>query len=81
MYKRSSFLHLLFVATNKFYLRTTAMETAVSQHSRHLGFFENVILNIFEANFLEISRKHVFTSSNRIIIKSSVGKKKLEQNL
>ena len=52
------------------------MVTVVSQHvrhiGRHLGFFENSILRKIAANFTEISRKHVFAASNRIIIKNRV---------
>ena len=61
------------------------MATVVSQHVRHLGrrlgFFKTFILPITTANFLEISRKHVFAASNRNIIKNRVEKKKLEQIL
>ena len=55
------------------------METANSQHVRHLGFFKNFILCKTAANFTEISRKHVFAASNRDIIENRVLKKKLEQ--
>ena len=57
----------------------TAMATAVSQHVRHLGFSKKYIFSKTAANFLEISRKHVLTASNRNMIKNSVEKKKLEQ--
>ena len=50
------------------------MATVVSQHvrhiGRHLGFFENFILRKIEANFTEISRKHVFAASNKDVIKN-----------
>ena len=36
----------------------------------HLGFFKNFIFNKNAANFLEISRKHVFTASNMNLIKN-----------
>ena len=42
------------------------MAIAVLQHvhhrGRHLGFFKTFIFNKTAANFLEISRKHVFTT-------------------
>ena len=61
------------------------MATAVSQHvrrlGRYLGFFTNFILKRNCSQFLEISRRHVFTGSNRNIIKNKVEKKKLEQIL
>ena len=50
------------------------MATVVSQHVRHfgrlLGFFKNLILRKTAANLTEISRKHVFISSNRNIIEN-----------
>ena len=56
------------------------MATAVSQHvrypGRHLGFFKNFIFSKTAANFLEISRKYVFTASNKNIVKNGVGRKK-----
>ena len=52
------------------------MTTAVSQHvchfGRHLGFFKNFIFSKTAANFLEISRKHVFTGSNKNIVNNRV---------
>ena len=57
------------------------MATAVSQHVRHLGFFKTFIFSKTVANFLKISRKHVFTASNSNIIKNRVEKKKSEQIL
>ena len=61
------------------------MATAVLQHvrhlGRHLGFFQNLIFSKTVANFLEISRKHVLTVSNRNITKNRVEKKKLQQIL
>ena len=36
------------------------METVVSQHVRHLGFFKKVILRKTAANFTEISRNTCF---------------------
>ena len=48
------------------------MATVVSQHVRHLGFFEIFILRKIAASFTEISRKHVFPASNRKIIKNRV---------
>ena len=62
------------------------MATAVSQHvnhfGHHLGFFKkSVIFGYTTASFLEISRKHVFTASNRNIINNKVEKNKLEQIL
>ena len=54
------------------------MATAVSQHvhhlGRHLGFFKNFTFSKTAANFLEFSRKHVFTASNRniLVIKNTV---------
>ena len=76
------------MTTNKFLkLRTIAMVTAVSQHichlERHLGFYKNFIFSKTAANFFEISRKHVLTTSNRNIIKEIVQilKTKLEQVL
>ena len=41
------------------------MATVNSQHVRHLGFFKNFILRKTAANFIEISRKHVFAASNK----------------
>ena len=59
------------------------MATVVSQHvhhlGRHLGFFKNFILHKAAANFTGISRKHVFSASNRKIIENRVKKKNLEQ--
>ena len=62
------------------------MVTVVLQHvrhlGRHLGFFKISIFSKTAGNFLEISRKHVFTtSSNRNTIKNRVRKKKLEEIL
>ena len=57
------------------------MATGISQHGCHLGFFKDFIFSKTAANFLKIRRKHVFTSSNRNIIKNRVEKKKLEQIL
>ena len=54
-----------------------AMETAISQHVPHLGFFKDFIFSKTAAKFFEISRKHVFTASNRNIIRNRVEKKKL----
>ena len=42
-----------------------------------LGFFKIFIFSKTAANFLEISRKRVFTASNRNIIKIRVEKKKM----
>ena len=45
------------------------MVTVVSQHvflCRYLGFFKTFILRKVAANFPEISRKHVFTASNKL---------------
>ena len=39
--------------------------TTCPPYSRHLGFFKNFIFSKTAANFLEISRKYVFTASNR----------------
>ena len=54
-----------------------------SQHVRHLGrhpgFFKNFILRKTAYNFTGISRKHVFSASNRKIIENRVNKKNLEQ--
>ena len=50
------------------------MATFVSQHVRHIGFFNNFIFSKNAANFLEVSRKHVFTASNTNIIKNKVEK-------
>ena len=55
------------------------MATAVSQHVRHLGYY--FIFGKTVANFLEISRKNVFTDFNSNIIKNRVEKNKLEQIL
>ena len=59
------------------------MATVVSQHvghlGRHLGFFKNFIFSKNAANFLEISRKHVFTDSNTNKIKNREEEKKLRQ--
>ena len=52
------------------------MATVVSQHVRYLGRHIR-----FLKNFLEISRKHVFTAPNTDIIKNRVEKKKLKQTL
>ena len=41
----------------------------------------NFIFSKTAANFLEISRKHVFTASNRNIIKNKVQNNKCEQIL
>ena len=56
------------------------MATVVSQHVRHLS--HHIYLGIFKnffsktaANVLEISRKHVFTASNRNIFRTRVEKK------
>ena len=61
------------------------MATVVSQHvphlDRHRKFFKKNIFGKIAANFLEISRKHVFTASNRNIVKNTVRKKKLAQIL
>ena len=57
------------------------MATAVSQNNRYLGFFKNIIFSKTAANFLEISRKHVFTASNTNIIKNRAEKKRLKQIL
>ena len=57
------------------------MATAISQHVHHFGFFKNFIFSKTAANFLEISRKHVFTALKRNIIKNRVEKKKLGQIL
>ena len=61
------------------------MATVVSQYARplgrHLGFFKNFILPKTAANFLEISRTHVFAASNRNITENRMEKKKLEQIL
>ena len=51
------------------------MATVVSQHVRHLGFFKNLIFSNNAANFFEISRKHVFTASNKNISKNRVKKR------
>ena len=51
------------------------MATINSQHVRHLRFFKNFIFSKNAANFLEISRKHMFTASNTNIIKNRVGKR------
>ena len=52
------------------------MATGVSQHVgnlvRHLRLFKKFIFCKTEANFTEISRKHVFTGSNRNAIKNIV---------
>ena len=62
-----------------FQVRTVATATSVSQHvchlGRHLGFFKNFILGKTAAIFLEMSRKHVFTTSKNII-KNKMEKKK-----
>ena len=59
------------------------MTTAISQHTRHLGrhlgFLNKNNFSKTAANFLEIGQKHVFTVSNRNIIKKRAQKKKLEQ--
>ena len=61
------------------------MATVVSQHVRHFGchlrIFKYYIFSKIATNFLEISRKHIFTASNGNIIKNKVEKKKLEQIL
>ena len=44
-----------------------------------LDFFQKFYFGKTAADFLEISRKHVFTASNRNIIKNRVEKKKLEE--
>ena len=58
------------------------MTTVVSQHVRYLGhhleFFINFNLCKTVANFSEISRKHVFSASNRNLIKNRV-KHQLQQ--
>ena len=46
------------------------MATVVSQHVRHLGFFKNFILSKTAAIFTGISRKHVFSASNRDTIEN-----------
>ena len=59
------------------------MATVVSQHVRHigrrLGVFDNFIFSKNAADFLEISRKRVFTASNTNIVKNKAKKKKLKQ--
>ena len=42
---------------------------------RHLGFLKNFIFSKKAANFLGISRKHMFTASNTNIIKNKMKKK------
>ena len=44
------------------------MVTVISQHVCHLGFLKTFILHKTAANFIGISRKLVFVSSNRNII-------------
>ena len=56
------------------------MATVISQHIFLPGFFKNLIFNKNAANFFEISRKHVFTASNRNIIKNRVEKKEIKKN-
>ena len=56
------------------------MATVVSQHVRHLShhLYLGIFKNFFSktaANVLEISRKHVFTASNRNIFRTRVEKK------
>ena len=56
------------------------MATDVLQHVRGailaaIGFFSEFIFSIIAANFLEICRKHVFTASDRNIIKKRVKKR------
>ena len=59
------------------------MATIILQHvhhlGRHLGVFKNFIFSKNAANFLKISRKHVFRASNMNIIKNRVEKQKLKQ--
>ena len=57
------------------------MATVVSQHVRHLGFFKHFIFSKNAANFLEISRKHVFAASNRNKIKNRVKKEEIRTNV
>ena len=80
-YKQFGVTLLLSITTIKFYLRTVALATVVFQHVCHLGFQKIFILRKTAANFIEISRKHVFAASNRNIITVRVYKKKLEQIL
>ena len=56
----------------------TTVISHVRHLSRHLGFFKKIIFRKTAANFLETSRKHVFSASNRNRIKNRVKKKKLE---
>ena len=55
------------------------MAATVSQRIRPLRFCKKNVFSKAEINFLEIGRKHVFTASNRIIIKNAEEKKKVEQ--
>ena len=48
------------------------MAMVISQDVGHLGFFKNFILCKTAANFTEISRKHVFATSNRNLIMNRV---------
>ena len=54
------------------------METAVLQHfchlGRHLEFIKNFIFYKNAANFIQISRKHMFTASDTNMIKNRVEK-------
>ena len=58
------------------------MATVISQHVHHLGchlgFLKNIILSKNAANFLKISRKHVFTASKWNIIKNRVEKREIK---
>ena len=51
------------------------MATIISQHVHHLGFFKHIIFSKNAANFLEVSKKYVFTASNANIIKNRVEKR------
>ena len=44
-------------------------------------YFSKILFSKIEENFLEVSRKHVFTAANSNIIKNRVEKKKLDQIL
>ena len=56
------------------------MTTVVLQHvsylGRNLGFFKKCIFSKIAANFPELRRRHMFTDTNRNIIKNRVEKRK-----
>ena len=70
-------LLITFHKSNQVFIRNCSQH--VRHLGRHLGFFKNFIWRKIAANFIEISRKHVFATSNRNLIKSRVLKKKLKQ--